>query len=195
MNVFDRNMPVLHAVMVESGRKVKITIGTVHGRPLRVPDQPGDMVPFETSRAIRPAASGDHGDSVEFKAELNPFFQKRLHGGFLFRAAACCLFFWFSFAAPLDVPAQEAESVLAEQKTECKTSHNTGDDHASQVGVGKPVGNRDGRVNRVHFAPPLWVVIGASLTAGVIVGIVGIVGAGIAFNVIAFAINFKNRDK
>lgn len=132
MNVFDRNMPVLHAVMVESGS---------------------------------------------------------------FRAAACCLFFWFSFAAPLDVPAQEAESVLAEQKTECKTSHNTGDDHASQVGVGKPVGNRDGRVNRVHFAPPLWVVIGASLTAGVIVGIVGIVGAGIAFNVIAFAINFKNRDK
>jgi hypothetical protein len=91
MNVFDRNMPVLHAVMVESGSKVKITIGTVHGRPLRVPDQPGDMVPFETSRAIRPAASGDHGDSVGFKAELNPFFQKRLHGGFLFRAAACCI--------------------------------------------------------------------------------------------------------
>lgn len=192
MNVFDRNMPVLHAVMVESGRKVKITIGTVHGRPLRVPDQPGDMVPFETSRAIRPAASGDHGDSVEFKAELNPFFQKRLHGGFLFRAAACCLFFWFSFAAPLDVPAQEIESVLAEQKTERSAGNEAGDNHAPQVGFGKPVGNRDGRIDRVHFAPPLWVVIGASLAVGVVAGTVG---AGIAFNVIAFAIDFKNRNR
>lgn len=47
-------------------------------------------------------------------------------------------------------------------------------------------------MNTFTFIPPLWIVIGASLAFGVIVGIIA---GGIAFNVIAFILDFKERKK
>ena len=113
-------------------------------------------------------------------------------GNFLFRAALIGLIFLLGLAFPLNVPAQESKGMVAEQKTDRPACDEAGNDHASQVGIGKPVGNRDGRINRVHFVPPLWIVIGASLAFGVIVGIIA---GGIAFNVIAFILDFKERKK
>ena len=131
-------------------------------------------------------------ERLQVAIPVNPKHRKQPVALLLRRAALLVFVLLLGLAFPLNVPAQESKGIVAEQKTDRPACDEAGNDHASQVGIGKPVGNRDGRINRVHFIPPLWIVIGASLAFGVIVGIIA---GGIAFNVIAFILDFKERKK
>ena len=134
----------------------------------------------------------DRAERLQVAVPVNPKHRKQPVTFFLRSAALFSFVLLLGLAFPFSVPAAESKGILAEQKTDRPAYDEAGNDHASQVGIGKPVGNRDGRINRVHFFPPLWVVIGAFLAFGVIVGIIA---GGIAFNVIAFILNFKNRNR
>ena len=140
--------------------------------------------PFTKWRKRR-FASGAEGLNIAVPVDAK--YGKKTVFFFFFQPAMFCLIFLTCFAFPFDVPAQTGKGVFTEYKSDGSTGYKAGNDNASKISVGKPVGNRHGRVKRIHFFPPLWLVLAGSLMIGVFIG----TAAGLVVNLMVNPVKFK----
>lgn len=138
-----------------------------------------------TKRRNRRFACG--AERLNIAVPVDAKYGKKTVFFFFFQPAMFCLIFLTCFAFPFDVPAQTGKGVFTEYKSDGSTGYKAGNDNASKISVGKPVGNRHGRVKRIHFFPPLWLVLAGSLMIGVFIGTT----AGLVVNVMVNPVKFK----
>lgn len=132
---------------------------------------------IENRTAARSAAAGSKhcpmkgtiGVTFPVKKQTGKRGKCLLFAALLFFFAATQLIFITPSISALDQPAQKTERILAEHETDKHPGQYAGDNDAAKVRIDNPRTQRNNHI-RIHFSPPIWVVIGGAILAGVITG-------------------------